>query len=331
MARRDVADPLFPSSLRAWRARRGLSVRQLAARVHVGKTTIGHLEAGARAPTRDIVARLDEVLETSGELAALVVAETEHDARLAHALAGNGLVGADTVTTLTARLGEYRELEDEVGAAAVLPTATAHLATVVDLLRQAYGPHRIGLVCVGAQWAQWTGWLHLAQGRIPAGTALLDRALEWASEVGDQDLTSTVLSFKGYAAEIAGQPGPLIGLTEAAMRDERVYVGQRAYDQYQLARGYTMVGDAREARDALAAGRDLAAEAVENGHERPPWHYYRTRAFFALEAGLVRRMLGDREQAAELLAAGLDSLPAEQCEAEWTAPYRRALAEVSPD
>lgn len=331
---RDVADPLWPSTLRSWRTKRGLSMRQLAARVHVGKSTVCRLEAGTRTPSLDIAARLDEVLETGGELAALVTAGTEDDGRLAHALTGNGRIDAATVGTLTTRLAEYRALEDEVGAAAMLPTAAAHLTMMEDLLRQAYGPHRAGLVCVGAQWAQWNGWLHLAQDHIRTGAASLDRALEWATESTDEDLTATVLSFKGYAAEHASAPGPMIGLTEAALRRRHVYIGQRAYDEYQLARGYVLLGEHVEAHERLTKAEDLAAEAVADDGDRPPWHYYRTQAFFSLEAGLVLRQLDKMDPAAERLAAGLAGLPADQRDSEWTAPYRRALADaagMSPD
>jgi tetratricopeptide (TPR) repeat protein len=122
----------------------------------------------------------------------------------------------------------------------------------------------------------------------------------------------------------------MIGLTEAALRDPGVHIGQRAYDQYQLARGYAALGDRQPAIEALAAGRDLAAEAAEYTGPRPPWHYYRGPAHYLLEAGLVEFQLGRRSRAAPLLRAGLDGLAPELRKAEWTVPFRETLAACCP-
>lgn len=336
MPRRTVVDPRFPARLRELREIAGLSVRALTARAYVSRSYISELELGRKAPTVDIARRLDDALHAGGELAGLVTLATPDgmtgdDAdRLAYTASRPRALDAATIDVLATLLAGQRRLEDAVGTLPVLPVAMTQLDLVARMVREARGPLRPRLVDVAGQWAQFAGWLHLAAGDDERAAALLDRAMEWAIEAGDDELVATVLSFKGHAAWLAHQVGPLIGLTEAALRDPTVYVGQRAYDWYQLARGHAAAGDTRPAMDALATGVDLAAEAAEFTGPAAPWHYYRTPAFFTLEAGLVHRLLGrdDRhhaERAVRLLTDGLADLPGDQAGAEWAAAYAGEL------
>lgn len=244
---RPLVDPRFGGRLRKLREARGMSLRELAAATYLGKSYLHDFETGNRSPSLEHATRLDTELGAGGSLAAMV---TE-----AAALGG--------AAELAGRLAAARRLEDEVGAAPMLATATAQLDIVVDLARQARAPVRPGLVAVAAQWAQWTGWLHLATARWGRAGWWLDRSLEWAVEVDDRELTATVLSWRGYRACLMGDLGPAVGLTTAALRDPGTYVGGRAYDHYQLARAMALAGDRQPAVEALAAGVDLAAEALE--------------------------------------------------------------------
>lgn len=318
-------DPRFGALLRQLRTGQGLSLRELARVSYFSKSYLHDFETGARTPTREHAARLDDALAASGVLVGMV----NDDDPLGYAAAHPRSTDAAAVETLAVRLADARRLEDEVGAASMLPATGAQLAAVGDLMRNARAPVRPQLVGVAAQWAQFAGWLHLAVGRTRRAGAMFDRALECALEVDDREMVATVLSFKGHAAWLAGDLGPMIGLTEAALRDHGVHVGQRAYDRYQLARGHAAAGAKQEAVEAVAAGADLAAETVGFVGPRPPWHYYRSQAFFDLEAGLVHQLRGDDSRAVELLQRGLAGLPAEMREAEWTGMYRTALARAS--
>lgn len=86
----------------------------------------------------------------------------------------------------------------------MLPTTTAQLDTLGEMVREARGPVRPLVVTVGAQWAQFAGWLHLSADQPDRAATMLGRALEWAIEVGDREMIATVLSFKGHAARLAG-------------------------------------------------------------------------------------------------------------------------------
>jgi transcriptional regulator with XRE-family HTH domain len=323
---RTIVDPRFPARLRELRQARGLSLRDLAKLTYLGKSYLHDYETGRRAPSQERALHLDDALGAGGELAALVADGT---GRLAYAVMHPRRADAAAVDELTTQLAAARVMEDAVGVAPMLPAVTGQLGIVGDLVRDARGAVRPRLVSVAAQWSQFGGWLNLAAGRRRRAGLLFDRALEWAVETGDRELTATVISFKGHAAWLSGDVGALIGLTTAALRDPAVYIGQRAYDWYQLARGHTLAGERKAALESLAIGADLAAETIAHTGRRPPWQYYRSRAFFHLEEGLVRQLLGDGTRAAELLSNGLAGLPPEMRGAEWTAMYRSALKAAS--
>lgn len=61
----------FAAALRCRREEKGLSLRQLAALVHFGKSYLSDLEHGHRVPHSETAARLDDVLGAQGELTRL--------------------------------------------------------------------------------------------------------------------------------------------------------------------------------------------------------------------------------------------------------------------
>ncbi|MGC9665207.1 helix-turn-helix domain-containing protein [Planosporangium sp. 12N6] len=332
---RAAVDPRFPAELRHLRLVRGLSLRALAGLVYQGKSLIHELETGRAQPAVDLAGRLDTALEAGGALARLVQpgpeTSAEDEARLAYVARCPRRVDSTAIDALAALLVGYRRLEDSIGAVAVLPSVASQLALVTDMVGEARDPLRPRLVDVAAQWAQFAGWLHIADAEPAAARTWLAQALEWATETGNSDLIGTVLSFRGYLAEELGAWGPMIGLTRVSLRDPFVFVGQRAYDQFQLARGLARVGDRTGAADALAAGHDLALATTAHSDPVPPWHYYRSPAFFALEGGVVHSVLahdhaGHGEQAARLLTTGLEGLPAESQSADWAGVYLCHLA-----
>jgi hypothetical protein len=122
----------------------------------------------------------------------------------------------------------------------------------------------------------------------------------------------------------------MIGLTEAAEHFQGVYVGQLAYDALQAARGHAVADEVAEVKASMAKAADLAEQTREYTGPVPPWHYYRTPGFFALERGRVYRYLAHRDgyarRAVDELRGGLGSLPADVRNAEWVSAYLFDLA-----
>ncbi len=247
--------------------------------------------------------------------------------RLAMAARQPSRVDRPAVEALAVMLAGQRRLEDAIGSTAVLAPVSAQLAVIEDLVVAVRGPIRPVLADVAAQWAQFNGWLRASVGELRAARSQFDRAAEWAAEAGNVDMAATALSFKGHLAWMVGQPGPLIGLSQAAQRDRRVFVGQRAFDAHQEARGHAMAGDADQTDRRLDEGVELSAlAAAQSEEERPPWMYYYSPSFFTLLRGVAHRYLGRcdparNEQAIDALTAGLAAMPAESRRAEWVVDY----------
>ena len=251
--------------------------------------------------------------------------------QLAYAVAHPRRIDPAALDALAALLAAQRRLEDAIGAAAVVGPVAAQLDVVTALAGDARGQLRPRLVSLAAQWAQYAGWLHTATQDPRGAERLWSRSLEWATEAGDRDLIGTVMSFRGYAAEARGEIGAMIGLSRVTIGDPAVFVGQRAYDRYQLARGLAYTGDAGAALDALAAGDDEARAAAEYTGVIPPWHYYRSPSFFSIEAGKGFRVLAAIDKryarrAVALLSAGLAGLPPDARAADWGGSYLVELA-----
>jgi transcriptional regulator with XRE-family HTH domain len=329
---RFVVDPAFPATLRGIREQRGLSLRELANRAYSSGSQLQRLEAGGAQPTPELTRDLDDALDAGGRLAALVTAvEVEiDDDRLAYAARYPRRTDAAVIDDLAVLLAAQRRLDDAVGSATVLSPADAQVATIEALVGDARDEVlRKRILDVGSQWAQFAGWLHAATGNRGKARGAFAQALEWATEADDRDMIATLLSFKAYLAEGAGQIGSMIGLSEAAQRDPGVYAGQRAYSAGQEARARAIAGEEQPAIAQISEAAELAAEAGE----APPWVYFHTPDFFVIQRGIVYKHLGDgselrNRQAIDMLTGGLDGLAPDARRAEWAGVYICHLVEA---
>ncbi|MFC6021941.1 helix-turn-helix domain-containing protein [Plantactinospora solaniradicis] len=325
MPRPVAVDPRFGAELRRLRELSSLTLRQLAEATSYSHTYLWELETGKKRPGGvDVAQRLDAALHSGGILAALVTdtaLDPDTASRIDSVAARPRSIDAPAVDALRTILGQQRRLDDAFGSAPLIASTMSHLDIVRAGLANVRGELRTDVLDLAAQWAQFAAWLHMASGLLGTAGELLDQACGWAAETDDYEMLTTVLSYKGHQAWLAGDVGALIGLSTASLRDHRAYVGQRAYDHYQLARGLALTGDDRATDEALRVGSDLAAEAVEYHGPTPDWHYYRTPAFFALERGLALQVGGRCGEAVEHLTSGLDDLEPGARRAEWVGDY----------
>ena len=329
----------FAGALRALMGQRDISQRALAARVPCDRAYVCRLANGKQRPSRRMAAVLDEVLGAGGALAALGVpplfnGETGPEGRelLAWAVQNPRRIDAVAVESLAAVLSAQRRAEDSLGSAEVLRPVLAQLKAIGDLVTESRGPVRPALVHIAGQWAQFAGWLHTNTGSPAHGDASLSKALLWAVEAGEPDLISEVLSFQGHAAWVAGQPGPAAGLSRAAQRGPGVYPGQLAISAAQEAKGLAMMRDSVDVDRLLDEADEQAAAAEERPEDSPPWLYYHSPGFFALQRGLAYSYLADqplyRARAIAALETGHAKLPDGEKQSEWAAEYLCYLADL---
>jgi hypothetical protein len=170
------------------------------------------------------------------------------------------------------------------------------------------------------QWEQFAGWLHAATGDHRGATEHYGRTLVAALEVNRSDLAATALSMRAHLAWQARKPGPLLSLTEAALR-QAVGPAVRLMATQQLARAHALAGRVAEADGAMAKAERLADQVTEV----PPWMYFHDRAFLEMQFGLILSLTGRPEAAAEAIAAGLAALDPAMASSEWVNQYRSLL------
>jgi transcriptional regulator with XRE-family HTH domain len=321
-------------------AARGIGVRELARRVHYNAGHISNVKNGHARPSPELAAALDTALGADGALMALAddgplfngSLSPDRRERIEWARQHPSRPDDAIAESLAAVLDAQRHAEDALGSAAVIRPVLAQLAVAEDLVREARGPARPGLVHIAGQWAQFAGWLYASTGQHEKADARLSQALGWAIEAGGPDLIAEVLSFQGHAAYLRGRPGPVIGLSQAAQRDRGAYPGQLAISAAQEAKGHAMEGRGADADRLLDAADELAVQARERQGEAPPWLYYHTDGFFDLQRGEAYGYLTDdplyQARAAEALGSGYAALPASARGSEWGAEYLVRLADV---
>jgi transcriptional regulator with XRE-family HTH domain len=332
--RRTVVDPRFHAELVRLILDSGTSQADIARRANVSPSYLSQIINGTRTPDPSVVRKLDAALDADGRLADLVAPATgPYDQDVFAAVATDPRrAGTAAVDSLASTLAGQRHLDDVCGSAAMLRPATELAATIVmPAARSTRGACRPPLLTVAAQWAQFVGWLHTSVGRWDDARTWFSRGLEWAIEVDAPDLVATVVSYQAHVAWLTCQWPTAVGLAGAALRDERVYPGQRAYDAYQAARGQAALGEVAEAERLLDLGDELADETAVWAGEIPPWQYYRDPWLWSLERGLVWLFLARHRPAAAGfavadLAAGVAGIPAEMAGADWAAEYRVHLA-----
>ncbi|WP_186403848.1 helix-turn-helix domain-containing protein [[Actinomadura] parvosata] len=265
----------FGEVLRRLRLRADMSFRELAASAHCSKTHVSDLESGRRAPTLPIATALDEALGAKGALIALAddrqrsviwpeasmdalppVAEILSDPR-------RYLDGA-VVEELRAQLDASKAEDGTMGPAAALPKVQAVLAAVQYAVREVRPHIRRQLLVVGAEGAEFIGWLYRDLRNLPTATYWYDRAIEWAQEAGDGPMQGYVLLRKSQLAYDRQDPLKVLTLAEAAQHSStRLPSGVRAEVLQQQALGLAMLGEpVREVEVKLDEARGVLPDVL---------------------------------------------------------------------
>lgn len=324
-------DPAFPLTLRRLREARGWSYRDLARRAFITGIYVWEIENGRKTgPSMKTVAALDQALQAEGALTALArpvaVAGPEQRERIIHAVEHPTRLDAKAVDALAEVLAVHRRLDDAIDAHILIPGEVAQWETVSRLAREARGPAAARLRGVAAEWTQYVGWLRAEARHDTPAIDTLTEAVDQALDVGDGSLAAQARNFLGYVQRQRGNPPGIAEFFEAAYRTPGATRLQRIGDAAQAAHGFALLGDRSAAVRLLGEAQELALAA--DGDEPPSAAYWLSVNFSRVNLGLAYLALGDRREAAQQLGAGLDGLPPEQREAEWTGEYRRALGEA---
>ncbi|MEV4709227.1 helix-turn-helix transcriptional regulator [Actinoplanes sp. NPDC049316] len=202
---------MWHEQLRATRRAAGLSLRELAAQVHYSRGYLHDLETGRRRPNPETAARLGLVLGVDLPL-------SDEDERLSWTAAHPFHPEPGSADHLSVILAGLRRLEDNHRGGSRAP-AGAGPRGPGDLARgrgARPGPPRDGRSARPVDPVR--GLAPRGDRESPGAGEFYGRALGAALGANRLDLAATALSMRGHLSWQTKRPGPLLSLTEAALR-----------------------------------------------------------------------------------------------------------------
>lgn len=235
-------------------------------------------------------------------------------------------VGPDALDALATVLAATRRLEDTTSAAAVVPTIDHHVRIVDTLAREARSAHRCKAVALASELHTYRGWLAIDTHDYAAASRHLHHGVVLAVEANIPDLLGQALSFDGFLALIKKQYGPAASKVEAAQRETRS-ASLRTHYGFLAARILAIGGESRES-DAFLRRADAMLEHW-TGDDLHDGTYWYQPSFLVAQRGLVHAYADRPRQAVADLTYGLDTMPDDLRNAEWTRLMRTKLAEMA--
>lgn len=329
-----ASDPVtFGEAIRRLMAERRVGLRELARQVHYDPGYLSKVVNGRKALSGDLARRLDVALDAGGVVAAfraipdLRCSLTYDDGeRFIQAARCPKRLDRGIISSLAEVLAAEHRLAGQVDSVQMLKAVAAQLSVVLNLTREARPPLRGEVLGIAGQYAQFAGWLNADAMRLTVANAWHDRALGWAAESGDADMTATTLNLKAGVALLGRKVGPMIGLSQAAQRGTALNADVRALAVQLEARGHALAGDGDNAHRKLDEAACLIGNTAEEPGAGPPWTYGYSPAYLALQRGLAYLYLDRNARAVEWLSAGLTEMPPEAGQYEWFTGYRVQLA-----
>jgi transcriptional regulator with XRE-family HTH domain len=234
-------------------------------------------------------------------LPALGLDELQHVA-LALANAGRYLDTA-VVDYFRRQLAACAADDGALGPQKALPAVLGVVQAVEQHARDVRPAVRRELLSVGAQGAEFAGWLYRDARNPVQACYWRDRATEWAQEAGDTALQGYVLLKKSQAAYDDRDALRMLTLAQAVQDGPwGLPVKVRAEAAQQEARGHAMLGGTTAVVDAkLAEAQQLLAdaEAAPQADDRPFGAHY-SRTLLTMQTAICYTEAGQPRRAAEL-------------------------------
>ncbi|NRQ31254.1 helix-turn-helix domain-containing protein [Nonomuraea sp. NN258] len=261
----------FGEALR--RLRGDMSLRRVSDLSNCSKTHIADLENGRRQPTAPVATALDKALGANGELVSL--ADRGQRAVVWPAASMDALPPVEAILTdprryvdgtivdeLRAQLEASKADDGTLGSTVALPKVQAVLGAVQHAVREVKPEVRRQLLVVGAEGAEFVGWLYRDLRDLATATYWYDRAIEWAQEADDGPMQGYVLLRKSQLAYDRQDALKALTLADAAgYSSGRFPPGVRAEILQQQALGLAMVGEpVSDVERKLDEARELLPE-----------------------------------------------------------------------
>src|SRR5262249_19505 len=160
------------------------------------------------------------------------------------------------------------------------------------------------VLTVGAQFAEFCGWLYQDSGQQDAATFWTNRALDYAQELNHPQVIAYIMMRKSNIATDFGNPGHGLGLANAALTAAEMLTPRvRAVSLRQQANAFALLSDRPEfERSVDLALVQASAGAEQDADDLAP---YCTPSFVEMEAGMSWVRLGQTEKS----GAGFEGSP----------------------
>lgn len=310
----------FSGELRRFMAERGMGVRELARRVPCNPGYLSNLRSGNKRPSASTAARLDELLDAGGLLAALATGPLAARAGQDRAppddatrvrLDGLSVVHfAELIAHLSDQWHALVKTDNLLGPRHALDGVHTYLGVVGALLRTARAPVREQVLRLGARYAESAAWLHEDAGDLSSARFWTGRSMEWAVEGGDRLMVSWALFRRSQQAMATRDAAQVAGLAMAARREARgAPAAMLAAIFQQEAHAFALDGDERACHRALDNAHGLAAGPDDPGDASQGHGSFCTPAYLEMQRGVCWLTLGQPGKAATALASVAETLP----------------------
>ncbi|AXB45362.1 helix-turn-helix domain-containing protein [Amycolatopsis albispora] len=329
----------FGELLREYRTAAGLSMGQLAGRIHYSKGYLSKIENGLKPPHETMARLCDGVLDAGGALVAAARSARDQAVTLdrrqvlvAGTVLGVTLAGGPrpvpderVLTGIRTSFEHLRELGTQTSPVVVLESLTAQVRTVYALAAENPEPARSRLLLLAARIAEYTGWMSQEAGDDQRALLWTRRASELAAAGGDREIASYALVREAGLALYRQDPIATIDLARQAQLSGRPSTRTLALAARREAQGHALAGDRAAYERALDRAVELHGSAAQDTRAYPVLGSTAPGSV-ELARGWSLYDLGRPAEAAAVLDRELARLPASSRRSRARFGARRSLA-----
>jgi tetratricopeptide (TPR) repeat protein len=203
---------------------------------------------------------------------------------------------------------EHAKADALVGPRYLIQPVQSQLPLVNRLCQAARGPERNGFLFIASRFAEFCGWLYQDLGHADSALYWTNYALDYAYELGDEQLIAYSLHRKSNIVTEAGSPGHGLGLANAAfMASDSLPPHTRAVALRQQARAHALLSEPSEFRRGIDKALAYASQEDSDGIDNPA--RYCTPSYVEMEAGISWVKLGKPDMATNVFRESLRVWP----------------------
>jgi len=261
------------------------------------------------------LARFAQLVARSGAVAREVPAPAVLDVAAPRSAAPHGLdapANLDAALWLESSLRQLYSADNQLGPRILLPAVTSHITTIEQMQNSARGDLLNKVLCVGAAYAEFAGWLSQDAGDLAQASRWYAKALEWSEAGCDPRIGLFVLMRRAVQAIGDGQGEYAVRLARAAQRNEDdVTLRVRAIAAQTEALAHAAVGDADAVEECLDVARDLTSRTGEplDGDPTGGGRYCELDLYLQISTAKAYAALGVADRAVEVFDDVLAALP----------------------